>query len=126
MTDVATKTETEALFQDLDKPSLHALSYALRHPDTWPDGFVWDYSYCGQCAMGLAHLLWKETVGRPDTYNGASLMARAFAIPYEEARDIFLEGRGAPRYCLVGPRNIDAQTPERVADQIDKYLKGAE
>ena len=36
-------TETEALFQDLSKPSLHALSYALRHPDTWPEGFVWDY-----------------------------------------------------------------------------------
>jgi hypothetical protein len=75
------KTETEALFCDLDKPSLHALSYALRHPDTWPRSFVWDYKKCDQCAMGLAHGLW-GTIAETTPDTGASVMAREFAIPF--------------------------------------------
>ncbi len=128
MTKIIAKTanETEVLFQDLDKPSLHALSYSLRHPDTWPQGFFWDYSNCHQCAMGLAHALWKAKIPPTDIHDGASIMAKSFAMPYSEARDIFLEGRGAPRICFIGPRNIDIQTPERVADQIDAYLRKAE
>jgi hypothetical protein len=125
-TTVKTQTETQALFRDLDKPSLHALSYVLRHPDTWPDGFVWDYRYCDQCAMGLAHELWKDKVADTDIYNGASIMARRFGMAFEEARAIFMEARGAPRRYFIGPRNYDAHTPERVADQIDAYLKKCE
>lgn len=106
------KSETEKLFADLDKPSLHALSYALRHPDTWPDGFVWDYKECDQCAMGLAHCLWRSSIPEADTWNGASIMAKKFAMPYGEAENIFF--------------NHKAVTPEMVADQIDKYLERAE
>jgi hypothetical protein len=128
MTDIITTkplTETETLFQDLNKPSLQNLSYALRHPDTWPEGFNWQYQNCGTCAMGLAHELWKEI---PQTYftNGASIMAKAFAMPYSEANDIFMRGRNAPRKAFIGPRDPTRQTPERVADAIDAYLKTAE
>lgn len=121
-----TTTETEALFRDLDKPSLHALSYVLRHPDTWPEGFVWNYNVCQHCAMGLAHKLWADKVGRPSCSGGPSIMARSFGMNYEDARAIFIEARGAPRHCFIGPKNFDAHTPERVADQIDAYLKKCE
>lgn len=133
------KTETQALFGDLNKPSLIGLSYMLRHPDTWPEGFIWNYGHCEQCAMGLAHALWK--VPDTDTETGASIMARTFAMPYEAADAIFM-GNGAwvprrdtsyPEGALWWKRTIprtttdlEAVTPEMVADQIDKYLATAE
>jgi hypothetical protein len=129
MTDIITTkplTETEALFQDLNKPSLHALSYALRHPDTWPTEFHWNYSNCATCAMGLAHLLWKKSVEPAYNATGVTIMARAFSMPYTEAQDIFMRGRGAPRTCYIGKRDYKRLTPERVADAIDAYLKTAE
>jgi hypothetical protein len=127
------QTETERLFSDLDKPSLHALSYALRHPDTWPEGFIWDYSQCTQCAMGLAHQLWSKLVPETNNETAASVMARQFAIPYSAAQNIFL-GQGS--WCPRKERttgvlwwkqtnrvlNLSAVTPEMVADQIDAHL----
>lgn len=74
---LSSKTETERLFANLDKPSLHALSYALRHPDTWPEGFMWNYNQCHQCAMGLAHQLWN--IQEAAVTDGASIMARSSA-----------------------------------------------
>lgn len=127
--DVKTKaqiTEMETLFA-LDKPSLHALSYALRHPDTWPNGFVWNYTFCDQCAMGLAHLLWN--IGRAGKSNGATIMARAFAMPYTKAEDIFFKTNRAfanRRVLHLFPADYKTVTPDMVADQIDKYLKGKE
>lgn len=135
--DTKPQTESQALFHDLDKPSLHALSYALRHPDTWPEGFVWDFSQCEQCAMGLAHYLWRQ-LPIPDNLTGPTYMAREFAMPFSIAKDIFLANPGlwAPtkkghkgmlwwkKSCLKS--DFDAITPEMVADQIDKYLKTAE
>jgi hypothetical protein len=71
------QTETEKLFA-IDKPSLENLSYALRHPETWPKDFVWDYGECNDCAMGLAHRLW-DLGGMPDDQpdGGVTQMARS-------------------------------------------------
>lgn len=120
------QTETEKLFA-IDKPSLENLSYALRHPETWPKGFVWDFGKCDSCAMGLAHELWSQSipaVGRSDV---ASVMAREFALPYEEAAYIFLRQTGKTRFLGVIPTTpeMDEITPEMVADQIDRHLAGA-
>ena len=140
----ASKTETEKLFSDLNKPSLHALSYALRHPDTWPEGFVWDYSTCNHCAMGLAHALWKQNVPEVTRFTGASVMARSFALPFEDARFIFLGLDGQYGADFIPFQDVktpggwfrratteripdwDAVTPEIIADQIDAYLARAE
>lgn len=39
--------------------TLADLSQRLRHPETWPEGFVWDYGDCASCAIGLA---WRLTM----------------------------------------------------------------
>lgn len=128
------RTESEKLFSDLDKPSLHALSYALRHPDTWPEGFTWNFSYCSQCAMGLAGKLWDLHIsGDHGGKQALSQIARTFAMPYAEANSIFLGAGGwAPtitQRAFFRRKEIydfDAVTPEMVADQIDAYLARAE
>lgn len=135
--DTIKKTEAEKLFQDLNKPSLHALSYALRHPDTWPADFVWNFEYCDQCAMGLAHQLWKSIPESDnDVKTGTSRMARAFAMPYTDAKNIFFGNRdwtpqkewteGWIFKKTFKSHNLGAVTPDMVADQIDKYLAKAE
>lgn len=140
----AERSSDKAFFENADKPTLHGLAYALRHPDTWPEGFVWDYGDCEQCAMGLAHTLWKQ-VPKTSKKTGASLMARFFAIPYENASTIFMGKtkahtadwvlRSSPRVEVSGylwwkteRHYVDWSgiTPEMVADQIDKYIATAE
>lgn len=144
-TKTKTRDEVTALFQDLNKPSLHALSYALRHPDTWPVGFVWNYNKCKQCAMGLAHQLWGVIAADNMVNHGKraiSDMAREFAMPYGKASDIFLADNADSAPSWVPSRsettgmlfwketkiftNLSAVTPDMVADQIDKYLKTVE
>ncbi len=129
----AKQTET-AFLQDLTKPSLHALSWALRHPDVWPKGFVWKYSDCSQCAMGMAALLWEGLhISRQDHLDAVSDVARGFAMPYTEACNIFF-GYGEWSPSIVTGHlwwkqyktDLDAITPEMVADQIDAYLERAE
>lgn len=149
-TKIKPKTESEKLFADLDKPSLHALSYALRHPDTWPENFVWDYNDCQQCAMGLANAFWhkgrhqksgKNTEGYEFERPYISRAAKDFGIPYGKAVEIFFDSKTITTtelhrsYFGLGP-NVPHQTltkveekdvtPEMVADQIDKYLETVE
>ena len=138
MTDTCTTTRfvlnESAFLDDMTKPSLHALSYALRHPDTWPRGFSWNYRNCNRCAMGLAGLLWESLSISGDDYEDAvSDVARGFALPYCEARSMFLgDGTWAPRsvkghlWWKESEINFAAVTPEMVADQIDAYLERAE
>lgn len=136
MADTMQSTETTRLFKNLDRPSLHVLSYALRHPDTWPQGFVWDFDDCMQCGMGLAHLLWANSqigdtaIGDDTEYKEwISIMARQFSMPYGKAHEIFFGGAyREPRYFGLSSTEIprDRVTPEMVADQIDKYLATAE
>lgn len=140
----AERSSNKAFFENADKPTLHGLSYALRHPDTWPEGFVWDYGECGQCAMGLAHALW-EQVPKANKKTGASFMARTFSLPFNTASSIFMGNVGPYRARWIPDAalktvvsghlwwrvettkpNWNAITPEMVADQIDKYLATAE
>lgn len=133
------RTETERLFADLGKPSLHALSYALRHPDTWPEGFYWNYDKCDHCAMGLAHVLWKDKIAEMTPPEAAtSIVARAFAISYHKASYIFQGsfdwvpektkevGFFRKRKIKIGEPDRARVTPEMVAEQIDKYLETVE
>lgn len=144
----AARTETEALFQDLDKPSLHGLSYALRHPDTWPEDFVWNYKNCSGCAIGLAHGLWVSLGQLPNPQSGfeghrgiVTKMAKTFSLPFSESRAIFFDEKTVEkivqrrRFLGLGPQretvvtqhiNYTDVTPENVADQIDAYLARAE
>jgi hypothetical protein len=132
-TETKQKTETEQLFADLDKPSLVGLSYALRHPELWPPNFYWNYESCSQCAMGLAHALWRQSIPRANGLNGASIMANRFAMPFTDARNIFMgQGEWCPTQTIAEGRlwwkreitesDYRAVTPEMVADQIDAYL----
>ena len=126
-----TKDEKTALFDDLNRPSLHALSYVLRQPHMWPRNFHWNYSNCETCAMGLAHLLW-HSIPSATQEDGASIMAREFAIPFGISRSIFLGGTWTPiKIEVTGALwwkqeihsyNFERVTPEMVADQIDAYL----
>ncbi len=102
---------------DLDKPSLTALSYLLRNQEKWPTGFVWDYSFCDQCAMGLARTLWEkdynsnvDSVGRAIKY-----MSNTFGLSIKSIEDIF-KGTG------WADKKLETVTPEMVADRIDKFL----
>lgn len=135
-------TETETLFK-LDKPSLENLSYVLRHPETWPEGFIWNYAHCSQCAMGLAYELWN--IAKPDNAGyvdvGCSTMARAFGISYSATEDIFFDAnvsRGDTAEVIIKtgpfgwgkplirekfiPFDRTDITPEMIADDIDAYL----
>ena len=97
------KMEPEKSF--IPGKSLRGLSYALRHPETWPQGFEWKFVNCNRCAMGLAVEL--MMVDRPTP--GA--MIAAFGIPEREAVEIFCMGN-----LFV------AITATDVADRIDEYL----
>lgn len=132
------KLDNLAFLRDSNKPTLENLSYALRHPETWPKGFVWNYHLCTSCAMGLARELWKEVIPEPKRGSGASIMAHAFAMPYEDANSIFMgQGPMANDWMPFKRQTTGALwwkkeavtsdhesvTPEMVADQIDNYIK---
>ena len=38
-------------------PSVRGLIYVLRHRELWPEKFVWEYTNCVTCAMGLCLIL---------------------------------------------------------------------
>jgi hypothetical protein len=91
------------------------LSDILRDESRWPPGFVWDYSYCGRCAMGLAARLWlgyqTGLIDAPAV--AARAMADAFHMPVKAAYAIFTN--------LKFP-NYESVSPGDVADAIDAYL----
>lgn len=120
-------TQETAFLQDLSKPSLEALSHILRHTELWPVGFEWDYSECEKCAMGLAGKLWRMFV--PINPNAAVLCAAEFfGITGKVSHEIF-GGYGEWIPYVEGCqilRDLDIVTPEMVADQIDKHLRGGE
>lgn len=118
---VVTPSETDRLFVDLDQPSLHGLSYALRHPETWRGGFVWDYRDCDTCAIGLACALWDGIakdwrIGLRAAKRSSEIMAECFSIDAYVALDIFI--RAAPRHKTIRA----FVTPFMVADDIDAFL----
>lgn len=121
--EVSIDQQVETLWQIADKPSLETLAYALRHPETWPDGFVWNYSGCTTCAMGLAAELWfkgREQVSVPAYISWA---AHTFAMQYEAATRIFLKTRPPRTWRHPFAQEISAVTPEHVATAIERYLE---
>ena len=91
--------------------SLTMLAEILRDRSRWPGGFVWDYSHCCTCAMGMAWKLWKFDYS-PHSHN----MARNFGMKWEDATSIFT------RLAMHLGRSEYSVTPEDVASAIDAYL----
>ena len=89
------------------EPSLAALSHALRHPETWPEGFEWDYRRVDRCALGLADRLW------PD---GRKLLAH---LSYATARRIFCDAKPSAWPWFFRWSRV---TPSRVADLLDEEM----
>lgn len=120
----------------LDKPSLEGLSYVLRRKELWPEGFVWDYSTCECCAMGLAHKLWGEYIKTADEV----AVEEAFGLDTDAVDLLFFGGDWAPTCTYRTIKKgwfwdtetehektmLSAVTPEMVADQIDAYLSAQE
>jgi len=96
----------------LAKPSIEGLIYALRHKETWPDGFEWDYRGCSTCAMGLAARLWEE-IEFPSWYEvgDALKMNRVAAIWIFNDLPTRTE------------KASSAITPEHVAAALEAYLE---
>lgn len=129
--------ELTAEFKNANKPTLHGLSYALRHPETWPDDFYWDFNYCTNCAMGLAFALWSQKdVSDMSDRQVISGTAHMMSMPYEDATRIFYGNNWSPKiererlFGLLAPEvkftPYEKITPEMVADEIDRYLALAE
>lgn len=103
----------EALTVALDKPSLRALSYLLRHREEWPAAFMWDFSFCDSCAMGLACDLW---------FRGRRMPGQLFPVDLDMGYEAFSDIFERP-WNYMGYREGQPVTPEMVADRIDAYLK---
>lgn len=104
-----------ALARISDEPSLVALSYALRHPDTWPDGFQWDYGDCRTCAIGLAARFWPVCAANHGAIRTLFVVS-GIAMREGAANHIFRS--------LQTQHGTDRSkiTPDHVADAIDDYL----
>jgi hypothetical protein len=120
-----------------DKPSLAALSYALRHPEMWPKGFEWDYSFCHSCAMGLTVQLWPHIVssypsidsGSNNFYLWKTKLQPFVGISDRRFDDIFMNlnrrlfDPDENKSWLATAGDVK---PEYVADAIDAYLATVE
>ena len=84
-------------------PSLKPLSFMLRHKETWPEDFEWNFMSCDNCAMGLAKRTWSKHVREATTPE----MSKAFGLTIGQC-GIFT--MGAADHTI---------TPEMIADRID-------
>ncbi len=98
----------------LDRPSMRALAYVLRHRETWPSEFVWDFATCGNCAMGLSYALWHKLEHPTAAWFGG--VAELLRIPARDAFENFVESN---RWSDLKRPKI---TPEMIADEVDLYL----
>jgi hypothetical protein len=92
-------------YPDLSVPSYVALSYALRHKETWPKGFTWNYRYCSGCALGLAVGLWPRNV------------KFAYSLP----TSVYAEVRAPLRWYSAWVPTLNIR-PEHVADALDTWI----
>lgn len=110
---------------DTSRPSLKALAYVLRHPDTWPKGFEWDNTRLQQGSVGLLVKLW----GGPGFNVDNALILNHLAVMLKTSPDIasrlFLSEMP---YCYrilgvpVWPRSRRAVTPEIAALAVDNVM----
>ncbi len=91
----------------LNQPSLEALSFILRNKELWPAHFVWDFSACDQCAMGLAHKIWPDKIKCPS----GSDMSEVFNLDKDAVTRIFMACTTQSLFKTI--------SPEMVADRID-------
>jgi hypothetical protein len=96
-----------------NKPTIGALSFALRHAELWPADFHWDYSRCETCAMGLARRMWPKHVEEANL----SGMVAAFGIGPDHASRIFTGSYSY--YGRMAVAGYDPVQPEQVADALD-------
>ena len=52
------KTPLPEVVPTVRKVPVTDLIYALRHSETWPENFKWNYRDFSCCAVGLTHKLW--------------------------------------------------------------------
>lgn len=105
------KMESVKSFEPAKPPSTLAdFSQRLRHPETWPEGFVFNYVYEDSCARGLAHEL--GMIDEPTTEG----IMKAFGISRKDARLIFNTGWAS---AYLGKIEVSAAM---VADRIDAVL----
>lgn len=102
---------------DLSKPSLTGLSYLLRHRELWPEGFNFYFMRCEDCAIGLAHRVWR---GVPLPMDDTSY--DIIDSLYQELGVLAYQG-----YCLfVATPNCRGSnypyTADDVAREIDRFL----
>ena len=95
---------------------MSALAYLLRHPQTWPTGFEWDFGNCHTCAMGLSYALWHDQAPTSAAWFGG--VAELLAISACASFAIFV----AP--SLRSAHGLDAHdiSPEMIADEIEQYV----
>lgn len=107
--------------------SLSDLSWRLRHPETWPKGFSWDYGSCSTCAMGLAirlihpqfdEYILNEWWDQKITRTVRTIVPDAKSMPLREFHNIFWWADSGP----FGHLSAGSVTPDMIADAIDAYL----
>lgn len=104
---------------DMTKPTLEGLSFALRHPETWPESYRkpgWHFNVCGRCAMGLAETMWPKAYDVDRRFPGEIMWfartSKVFSIPCNDAVHLF-DNEG---------RMHDKVQPADIADRIDAYI----
>lgn len=101
---------------ETDHLTYAGLSAVLRDRSLWPEGFEWNYSKCGTCAMGLVYRLktgeWLDETGdsakrtRAVIVDGNAMSLKAFD----------------PIFWYLNLLYNRAITPEDVADAIDRAM----
>jgi hypothetical protein len=114
---------------DISKPSIANLIYALRHPQTWPAGFKWNYGGCTTCAMGLVHRLWDSQTPLPDYFSSwVELVCETLEVPpgdEDKFSEIFfdlLPQKTFMQWLLRKQPTMADVTPGYVADMLELYL----
>lgn len=100
--------------------TLESLAWRLRHPETWPEGFEWDYAKCSRCAMGLAYRL--KTGKKLLEIELDGVITRKVRAAIDDARAMKLRDFSAI-FWELSPRGLWRDvTPKDVATAIEKYL----
>lgn len=104
------KMEPVKSFEPVKPASLADFAHKLRHPEMWPEDFIFNFIYEDTCARGLAYVL--GMVDQPTTEG----MMKAFGISRKDARQLFNAGYA---YAYLGRIEITAVT---IADRIDAFI----
>jgi hypothetical protein len=93
---------------DLSKPSVKGLAFLLRHPDKQPVGFVFRYSSCDQCAMGLARAQWAAE--------------RVLWSPVQDTAELLGISHGAASRLFMTRGFCFGVTAEEIAADLDELV----